>query len=107
MTRLALRELELKRTFLRYIGHEVRTPLNVALVGIHCLDIELSKIESPATLMDISRELKRSCTDAVDILNDMLTLEKAEAGLLELFPSTIEVMPFVEGIVRAFDLQVI
>ena len=92
--------------FLRYLSHEMRTPMNIMMAGLTCLDKELVKMHGSEEAKEIASELRLSCQESIDILSDMLTVEKAGSGLLELFPSDIHVKIFVEGCVSAFDLQV-
>ena len=73
-----LKLLEQKTTYVRYISHEMRTPLNAALAGLQILVGDLKRSVDP---IDIDRyetvqEVMLSCTTAVDILNDLLTFEK-------------------------------
>ncbi len=75
----------------RYISHELRTPMNTACLGLSMMLSDTDTSEgwrdrgSPAdvdkfeTLSDIN-----TCSTAVDILNDLLSFEKMESGILEL-----------------------
>lgn len=72
-----LSTLEIKRIFVRSVGHEVRTPLNVLMNGIQVLQSSLSA--SDAAVQDIVDEMRLACSIAVGVLNDLLTYEKIDA----------------------------
>ena len=72
-----LSTLEMKRIFVRSVGHEVRTPLNVLMNGIQVLQNTLPPGD-PA-IHDIVEEMRLACSIAVGVLNDLLTYEKIDA----------------------------
>ena len=73
-----LKLLEQKTTYVRYISHEMRTPLNAALAGLQILVGDLKRSVDPIDMdrYETAQEVTLSCTTAVDILNDLLTFEK-------------------------------
>jgi signal transduction histidine kinase len=90
--------LEMKRMFVRYVSHEVRTPLNTVSMGLKLIQSlreptqmhqhQQSSDQSSAFHMngafDMVDEIKESCDIAIDILNDLLLYEKLEGGILSL-----------------------
>lgn len=77
---------EARRAFLRYIFHEVRTPLNSLTMGIDILErsdhLDDSELDSLVMMKDAS-------TFMAETLNDVLSMQKIEEGKLEL-----ELQPF-------------
>ena len=77
---------EARRQFLRYIFHEVRTPLNSLTMGIDILERSdnLDEFELESLLM-----MRDASTFMSETLNDVLSMQKIEEGKLEL-----ELAPF-------------
>ena len=75
--------LSVKQMFMRYISHEMRTPLNVACLGIKILRDELERL-GLLSLLETAIDTEKSCKTAVDILNDMLLFDKIVSGLMTL-----------------------
>eukprot|EP01038_Epipyxis_sp_PR26KG_P011830 gene11830-15831_t len=74
--------LELKRTIVRYISHEIRSPLNVLYGGLQLLtDDPMTKLNPD--LSESVNDLFTCATHAVEILDDMLNYERFEAGKFE------------------------
>ena len=80
-----LKLLEQKTTYVRYISHEMRTPLNAALAGLQILVGDLKRSVDPVDMdrYETVQEVTLSCTTAVDILNDLLTFEKLNRYLIK------------------------
>ena len=51
---------------------------------------------------DTLNDIALSVTTTVDILNDLLTFEKMEAGLMDLHKSDVNVFSFIESCVGIF-----
>eukprot|EP01038_Epipyxis_sp_PR26KG_P014077 gene14077-18889_t len=80
--------LEIKRSFVRYISHEIRSPLNVLYGGLQLLLCNATVI-SYQELHEVVTDLFTSTSQAIDILNDVLHFEKFEAGKFEMIPTEI------------------
>ena len=107
--------------FVRYVSHEIRTPLNTACLGLQYLHDELivkkscdeessSSMVSTAkasALNEIVEEIHCSCDIAVNILNDLLTYEKLEGGILESHMKRVCVWSLLRETIRLFQLQVL
>lgn len=115
--------METKRSFVRYVSHEIRTPLNTACLGMQLLDKEVQKLfakrKNSKTLHDSKEEKKmkgalvelvadthQACNVAVEILNDLLTYEKIDGGLMVLDANEILVWPFLNEVLKMFVVQV-
>jgi signal transduction histidine kinase len=96
--------LDSKKTYVRYISHELRTPMNTACLGlkylIDSLDQEVDK-DIHETLNDVNV----ACMTAVDILNDLLTFEKLESGILELHKTEESAISFIKECVNTFAVH--
>jgi len=74
----------LKSDFLSKISHEVRTPLN-AIIGFSDLMIEerFGRIDNDR-YRGYLRDIRRSGTHVLDLVNDLLDISKIEAGKVDL-----------------------
>ena len=98
-------ELDFKRMFVNYISHEVRTPLNTAIMGLQVLVDELQTTE-PDTLESL-QEVRESCDIAVNVLNELLMFDKLEGGTLMLEKTKENALELVTETISAFNIQVI
>ena len=55
---------------------------------------------------DTLQDIQKSCTAALDILNDLLCFNKIESGVLELHKEQVNVVGFVRESVALFNMQV-
>eukprot|EP01036_Dinobryon_divergens_P061853 gene61853-biopygen30372 len=96
--------LRLKQIFVRYVSHEIRSPLNVVHVGLEML---VSLIDSAATTSsaiiidsstaDFIRQMFFSSESAINILNDLLQYEHIEAGTFSLSCNALNMVRFLEN----------
>ena len=106
--------------FVRYVSHEIRTPLNTACLGLQYLQDELTVKKShgvesssmmsgakASALNEIVEQIHCSCDIAVNILNDLLTYEKLEGGILESHMKRVCVWSLLRETIRLFQLQVL
>ena len=96
--------LDMKRRFVRGVGHEIRTPLNVVYAGLQLLETKLEGIVD-IDILDIILDLKQSCRDAVDILDDLLSYEKIDSNLLLIEKTPLDIRSFVKESLRPFAVQ--
>jgi len=97
--------LELKKMFVRYISHEIRTPLNTVFMGLKLLEKEVTAQGANRRTLDTIRDTKEACNVALEILNDLLTFDKLEGGLLKLEEEMLRPWTFVRGAVKPFFVQ--
>lgn len=125
--------LDAKRRFMRFISHEVRTPLNTVCMGLRILlddlkAFDFSKVNHlSAGLQPSSKSFETASTDsdsqgafewqalteetltnahkAVNVLNDLLNYDKIESGTLNLDTSLFTVWEVIESTVMEFRLQ--
>jgi hypothetical protein len=110
--------LALKKTFVRYVSHEIRTPLTVAKLGLMLIRKGVDAVRSqvrdvvPSLMAEIDDTItnigdcEQSVDVAVTILNDLLSYEKLESGIYELFQDMCPGVSFVEECVSMFAAQV-
>ena len=104
-TKNASQSLENKRTFARYIGHEIRTPLTVVKLGMRLALEEARQLGASEDFVTNISDCEDSVDVAVAILNDLLSYEKLDSGILEMFKSIIVAVPFVIRSLRPFEKQ--
>ena len=93
---------------MRFVSHEIRTPLSTVRTG---LDLLIKAVKNPAsmdsdTYSTTLYDMKAECVAAIDILNDLLSYEKIDAGLMKLHKTDIPILPFLRDSVRPYLLQV-
>lgn len=110
--------LEAKRKFIRFISHEVRTPLNSVSMGLTVIREDIkqvaiednpeasvggnSRAEALENVVRLSKEIQKSAEQAVDILNDVLNYDKIESGQLSIEKSIIDIWSLAENITFEF-----
>ena len=116
--------LEAKRKFVRFVSHEVRTPLNSVCMGLTLLKHEIAsllrqhghsssnlgaKMDKPLeqkcrSWLALSDEVAANATCAVDVLNDFLNYDKVESGQLSLDCTIVPIFELIEETVVEFKL---
>lgn len=122
--------LEAKRHFMRYVSHEVRTPLNAVYLGLQVMHSELAsrlaaktKVQehplharsasigcdgSQSHLNDdwlaLTEEIQSNVQGAISVLNDLLNYDKIEQGSMRLDLSLINPWKQIEAIYNEFNL---
>lgn len=113
--------LDAKKQFVRYISHEVRTPLNIVLMALtlHNQYLQLIKLKALQQLswtellkdvedaISTSVDITQSSQNAVDVLNDILLYDKIENGHIVLDKQYISVGESFFAWVKPFEIQVI
>ena len=125
--------LQAKRRFMRYVSHEVRTPLNSVCMGLDLVQKEIAtSLGHPSTdemqhlvegdtqeivlrnesvpSMDalewfaLTHDVLSNAQSAVDVLNDLLNYDKIETGTLTLELMEIKVWHLVQKCTNEFKL---
>ena len=102
--------LESKKSYVRYISHELRTPLNTACLGLDMMLREVGHLSTGNAAEDAERletlsDINNACITSVDILNDLLSFEKMESGILELHLESVAGLPFVKESIAMFTVH--
>eukprot|EP01041_Mallomonas_annulata_P003145 gene3145-6186_t len=96
--------LELKKSFIRTNTHEIRTPLNTAFLGLELLRQVLidARIGKDVEMLD---DIKEACNIALELVNDMLTYDKMEDGILALEKAPVSIWHVVRKAIKPFFIQ--
>ncbi|MBD1913046.1 MULTISPECIES: GAF domain-containing protein [unclassified Leptolyngbya] len=95
----ALEELnQLKDDFLSTVSHELRTPISNMKMAIHMLRMIPSE-ERRTRYMEI---LQTECAREVDLINDLLDLQRLASGTRILEPESIPLQEWLEELVEPF-----
>ncbi len=108
ITSLPQHEMEHKKTFIRYISHEIRSPLSTTTLGLDYLieQLRTHKIHNLDSILEIVSEAKVTCELATNTLNDLLMFDKMETGMLEIAAVECAAWHFIQSCVKPFQLQV-
>eukprot|EP00977_Amphora_coffeiformis_P024285 scaffold15349_cov89-Amphora_coffeaeformis.AAC.1 len=113
-----------KRRFVRYVSHEVRTPLNAVCLGLKLLRDELDSfaretatktecedpidktklVSSLGNWSEQGEEVLRNAHSAVTVLTDLLHYDKVESKTLKLELAVLPIWQLMENVVAEFRL---
>jgi two-component system sensor histidine kinase EvgS len=100
-----------KLSFIRYISHEVRTPLNTAFLGLNHATIDVDGLQKKfPELLEIGAiresltDVHGACEVALSVINDLLTVDKLDSGKLTLQLEKINPIEFINDIFRSFKI---
>eukprot|EP00956_Cyclotella_meneghiniana_P015923 scaffold24778_cov67-Cyclotella_meneghiniana.AAC.3 len=88
--------LEAKRRFIRYVSHEVRTPINACLMGLNIVHHE----EKDPEMKNLLQEIQNSANSAVLVLNEVLQYDKIEQRTLTIEIALVDIWALVQ---KSFD----
>jgi signal transduction histidine kinase len=95
-----------KSEFLANVSHELRTPLNSIIGFADLLREELSAIESPQEKhLRFLTNITTSGRSLLEMINELLSMAKIEAGRMELAIEPSSIVDLVEGIVGIMSPQ--
>lgn len=98
------RELsELKLRFFSMASHELRTPLSTILITAQSLHSNGSQLTAEQQTKAVDR-IHTSARRITQLLDDILTLSRAEADKLEFAPSILDLEPFCQTILHEVQL---
>ena len=89
--------LRLKRAFVRYVSHEIRSPLSVATAGLELLRSELVAGGVSRAILELLDDISFANNTAVEILNDMLHYEHIDSGTFKLDCAVIPLLNVFAG----------
>jgi len=124
--------LQAKRRFMRFVSHEVRTPLSAVCMGLNVMQSEIASslgFKSSDDLDDsthngkdlrtearpisttealewyeMAKEVQGNTQNAVNVLNDLLNYDKIESGTLRLELTLVPIWRVIEQTVKEFKL---
>ncbi|AFY67596.1 PAS domain S-box protein [Geitlerinema sp. PCC 7407] len=94
---------ELKSRFVAMVSHEIRTPLSTILFSSHMLENHYDRLTDEKKTRYFQR-IQSAISHLSQLLNDVLTISKAEAGRLEFQPEFVDIVALCQEIVE--DLQI-
>lgn len=97
-------ELELKRTYVRYVSHEIRTPLNIVNLGLELVEGQLDQKKPYVEILKSIQEVRAACQVGVDILNDLLAYEKLQSGLMTMEKKLVDPVDFFRAATDPFHI---
>ncbi len=101
----AERELnELKSRFVSMVSHELRTPLTVIRTSVELLE-HYNRIATEDKKREYFLRIRSAIKTMIHLVEDVLTLSKAEAGKLEFCPTLIDLEQFCWDIVDEMQLS--
>ena len=91
-----------KKVYVRYMSHEMRTPLNVMHVGLKILEIDLGKSRRHDKKRQLAsvNEIMGSCDTAATFLDELLHFSKLEDGFLTIKTAKTNVLSFIASTVK-------
>ena len=99
--------METKKTFIRYVSHEIRNPLNSVLLGLKVLRDIILTYPDNHDAMETWFDVKESADIVLITLNDTLLFDKIEDSTLKLELEKESVASIVHTTIKTFSLQVI
>ena len=96
--------LELKRTFIRYISHELRNPISIILDCIDLAEEQINEGASREEIKTILSDMKLPCRTGMEVLNELLDFEKMDSGLTTIDKSIQDPCLFIESTLHPFAL---
>jgi signal transduction histidine kinase len=93
---------------IRFINHEVRTPLSTVFMGLKHLKTNLNNDTSNASddIKDTIVDCICSCDDALDVLNQLLLYDKLESSILQINSTDVPIVEFIQETTLPFENQV-
>lgn len=94
---------EMKIQFFSMVSHEFRTPLSLILGSVQLLSEDLKPTLNAEKRKDLNR-IHTSAKHISQLLDNVLTLARADAGELEFHPSCVEIQTFCLNLIEDFQL---
>jgi len=90
-----------KSAFLANMSHEIRTPMN-AILGFSELAL---KKEDPVSVREYVLDIKNSCLNLLEVINDILDISKLDSGKAELSCSNYRSAALLQEVYHIIDIQ--
>ena len=93
-----------KKVYVRYMSHEMRTPLNTMHLGLKILEKDFMRSRGHGYRKRLAtvRDIMSACDIGVAFLNDLLNFGKLEDGLLTIKPIKTRALPFISATSKMF-----
>jgi signal transduction histidine kinase len=77
-----------KQSYVRFVSHEIRSPLSVVVAGLEILTQKLTaRSHEDETLrenLELTQDITEASETAINIINDLLEYESLDAGMLKI-----------------------
>lgn len=98
--------LSQKQSYVRFVSHEIRSPLSIVSAGLEFAIGMLSGLgelseASRIELLDLATDVAEATDTAVNILNDLLQYESMDAGMFKIEPASVEPSDLVKANILA------
>jgi nitrogen-specific signal transduction histidine kinase len=100
--------LNAKNVYVSYTTHEIRSPLTTVVLGLELLIDELINADIQERIKDIIetlKDLRNSSNLSLSIVNDLLAIDKFQAGKMTIDPCPVSVHDFISGCIQPFLIQ--
>ena len=104
--RNVIREQATKRSALRYLSHEMRSPLNVICSGIAFVLQDLEHLNVGKEVLENLHDVRHASESAVSLLDDFLNYEKMESGVFSLIEKYVSVGEIISNVIRPLGVFV-
>lgn len=91
---LVARTAQAKSDFMSRMSHDIRTPLN-AIIGMNYIAGE--HLDNKELLKDNLKKMNASANYLLELINDMLDMQKIESGKMTLNPAEFSLKDLIEG----------
>jgi signal transduction histidine kinase/CheY-like chemotaxis protein len=103
----AQQKLGVKRMFVRYFSHEVRTPLSSCMLGIEYMKAAIRNpteacIEEITGILD---EVSDGCNTAIDFMNNLLLYEKVDSMEMPLYLKREDLSAVCAQVLKTFQMS--
>ncbi|MFM6324601.1 MAG: PAS domain S-box protein [Microcystis panniformis] len=95
----------LKTRFFSIVSHEFRTPLSTVLAAAQLLETSPGAWENPEKRERNLHRIQESVRNMVQLLDDILTINRAETGKLEFNPQWLDLEKFGRHLVEEMQLS--
>lgn len=95
---------ELKSHFVTMTSHEFRTPLSTILCSAELIQRYSHKLSEEEKLQEL-QQIQDTVKRMTQLLDDVLLIGKAEAGRLDFKPTSLDLTPFCQNLVKEMQLS--
>ena len=93
-------------SFIRYISHELRSPLNTISLGISLFKKSVDANSPMVNYGQVLSEMSVACDQNIGVLNDLATYEQCEREHLHIFLSDVMIHDFIKDVVNYYQENV-
>lgn len=105
-----LRAVDEKVSIIRYICHEMRTPLNIIHLSLGFVESEtialapLVGVDTIDPMLEAIGDINESCDNAVSVLDDLLTIDKMQGNKYNIELEDVRIIKYLKRTCRQFSV---